>query len=229
MEKIYTIGMSGCYIVGIVLVGNCITRKLLGESFNVTGGVFIIVFLFFITTIIYYAYVVDGYLNKVTEKTILSTLAYTDPLTGIMNRTKYKEIIEELDNNNKENILVYSFDLNNLKRVNDKYGHEMGDTYIKTFANCLNEIFANIGFVGRIGGDEFSVIVENTINDIDNSISRLHDCFAESMKECNVEYEVSFAYGCADNKVENLSINELINLADERMYAYKKQQKMARD
>lgn len=226
MEKVYTLGMSVCYILVVFLVGSNMLSENFSKSNIKTTIIIALIGCFFITTIVYYAYVVEGYLDKVTENRILSTIVYTDPLTGIMNRTKYEEIVEEIEKESKESIIVYSFDLNNLKKVNDKYGHEMGDMYIKGFANSLKEIFESIGFVGRLGGDEFTVILENS--DIDNGIDKLQRCFSKYMKEYNIDYEASFAYGIADSRLENVSIKDLINLADDRMYEYKKQQKITR-
>lgn len=225
MEKIYTVGISLCYIIGIALIIISFTDDLFMKKSIGCNCLIVLVFCLFLITIIYYAYVADGYLNRVTEKRILSTLAYTDSLTGIYNRTKFEEFLNDLENKDIDNICIYSFDLNNLKKINDKYGHDMGDVYIKSFGESINKVFGNLGFAARIGGDEFIVILENKSVETDNVYKKLNNCFKELMKGCKVEYKASFAFGTAYNKDEKLTIKELIDLADKRMYENKKQVK----
>ena len=183
-----------------------------------------------ITVIVYYAYVVKEYMNNITEQRVLSTLAYTDPLTGISNRTKYEEYIEELLAKKCENIAIFSFDLNNLKKINDSNGHEAGDAYIKGFAKTLKHVFESQGFIGRIGGDEFIVILEKKIIDSNEYIEKMQTMFSQCIEKEKFEFEASFAYGYANNDIDkNSEIKALISLSDKRMYKCKKEQKLGRD
>ena len=181
---------------------------------------------FFINVLAYYSYVVEHYMDKITEKNILARFAYTDHLTGLSNRTKYEEIIEEIKSNKSTNITIISFDLNNLKKVNDNIGHDAGDAYIKTFAKCIKKILVGCDYIGRIGGDEFCVIFVSKINEISKLMNKLESLFVSEMKDKNWEYKASFAYGYASNKEDDvIDIDELIKLADDRMYTYKANQK----
>jgi len=82
-------------------------------------------------------------------------LAYTDGLTNTNNRAAVDIKFKELDNKYKSNITIVSFDLNNFKYVNDNFGHHIGDELLIKFAGILQETLGSIGFVGRMGGDEF--------------------------------------------------------------------------
>ena len=230
IEKLFIIGMSAFYCL-------CMITILISKIINVVywdkyGNYFImgLIFEFFLVMIIYYAYVVKEYINNITEQRILATLAYTDPLTGIMNRTKYEEVVSEIDIKDNKKVTIVSFDLNNLKRINDNNGHEAGDVYIKTFTETLKDVFEEFGFIGRIGGDEFIVIIENKALEINKLIDKMQDIFSKRMNEKECGFEASFAYGFANSSVDGVDdIKELIKLSDKRMYDCKKEQKLGRE
>lgn len=89
---------------------------------------------------------------------ILQHKAYLDNATGLPNKNKCEEILGEL--NPPEDIIVCSFDLNNLRRINDSMGHDAGDAYIYRFAVCLRSSIPSEHFVGRLGGDEFIAVLQ---------------------------------------------------------------------
>lgn len=79
-------------------------------------------------------------LSELERKSYLESLAYQDALTGLMNRAKLDEFVDGI---RRDNVKVYSvlfIDLNNLKFVNDNYGHDEGDTFIRVFCNVLKKI-----------------------------------------------------------------------------------------
>ncbi len=101
-------------------------------------------------------------IEQAKESTLYRKLAFTDELTGLSNRTAFKEDLEKRMEPDKvagaTKILptvVYMFDLNDLKKCNDTYGHDYGDQYIKMAADILKKLFAQSGKCYRIGGDEF--------------------------------------------------------------------------
>lgn len=101
-------------------------------------------------------------IEQARESALYRKLAFTDELTGLSNRTAFKEDLEKRMGMDKrtgeETILptvVFMFDLNDLKKCNDTYGHDYGDQYIKMAADALKKLFAEEGKCYRIGGDEF--------------------------------------------------------------------------
>lgn len=101
-------------------------------------------------------------MEQARESALYRKLAFTDELTGLSNRTAFKEDLEkrmEVDRATGEAkilpTVVYMFDLNDLKKRNDTYGHDYGDQYIKMAAGILKKLFAQGGKCYRIGGDEF--------------------------------------------------------------------------
>lgn len=85
-------------------------------------------------------------------------LADMDALTGMFSRSSYERDIQNIILNS--GIMIVSFDLNNLKLCNDKYGHKMGDEYLLSASALIAKIFQKYGKIYRIGGDEFCCIIE---------------------------------------------------------------------
>ncbi|MDL2224722.1 GGDEF domain-containing protein [Eubacteriales bacterium OttesenSCG-928-M02] len=91
----------------------------------------------------------------------LGKIAFVDSLTGVNNRASTEQLIEQLQlKQSEDNLLVFMFDMNDLKQTNDSLGHQRGDQLISAFAKVLEMANEYGGFVGRYGGDEFLVIIE---------------------------------------------------------------------
>lgn len=163
-----------------------------------------------------------------TEKAVLYRMAYTDELTHIYNRRFCEQTLRSLSSRQAE-YGVINLDLNGLKGINDTQGHQVGDKLISGFAQILKETFEGVGIVGRMGGDEFTVIIDSIEKfDYEAYIEKLF----EKMKEANEgenKFVYSTSYGYADSReiseVEKASKHkemEVYKLADQRMYEYKR-------
>lgn len=156
-------------------------------------------------------------------------LAYSDGLTEVGNRTAYEEKLKALENRKDGKFGVIIFDVNNLKIVNDNFGHEMGDKLIKYASVLIKSTFGKIGKVYRIGGDEFAVIIFNS-NPLENYNIYLND-FNEQMKEFHMKNEdelpivVAHGFSWCSELTED-EINQTIKRADEIMYENKKKLKL---
>ncbi|MCR5268360.1 MAG: GGDEF domain-containing protein [Lachnospiraceae bacterium] len=142
-----------------------------------------------------------------------------DVMTGFFSRRYYENDLRELSALDSEWIYV-SVDINGLKEVNDQFGHESGDQLIKGAAECMKQTFGNYGKYYRIGGDEFAMALL-----IDqNEFHKLIDQFETSMKTWSQNHHMilSMSYGSVSNLERSGSgIHEMIQLADQRMYASK--------
>ena len=145
-----------------------------------------------------------------------------DPLTGISNRHAYIEELQKLTNeeNLSEDLVVYSIDINGLKKVNDTLGHNAGDELICGAADCITAIFNKYGKVYRTGGDEFIVIANVETSQIYSLINQLNKLGASwKGKESKT---LSFSIGAAAKKDNpDLKPEKLVILADQRMYKAK--------
>jgi diguanylate cyclase (GGDEF)-like protein len=161
------------------------------------------------------------------ERDALTKLAYHDPLTGLYNRAKANERLQELDALDSE-IALINFDVNGLKYVNDNFGHEEGDCLLKTVADIIEKCFGEIGTNYRMSGDEFLCIVDPaglfTLN-------RACEAYDRELKEAskNSKYVISASYGIAYRKKDDSrSIQDIYMEADEKMYAMKEKSRYSR-
>lgn len=163
-------------------------------------------------------------MQKGMKYKLVKRLAYRDGLTSMRNRTAYLEELDRLVKAEKEQVGVIFLDINDLKQVNDKLGHDHGDYLIQLSAQAIHESFGKEGTVFRIGGDEFCVLVEG--EQIEQRYKKQLLEFYKSIKEKNgyedVEFEIQIAQGFSlCTKVNEERLNRCIAEADGRMYANK--------
>ena len=158
------------------------------------------------------------------EKESLTDLAYHDALTGLLNRTKYEEDLDELENGDSD-FAIISMDVNGLKEVNDNLGHGQGDKLLTGFAEILSNNFGDIGACYRIGGDEYMVIVDAAhIGQIHHAL--LNFTMDESDASQDLEYNIQASYGVAyRSETESGQAYKVYRLADQRMYEMKSEVK----
>lgn len=157
----------------------------------------------------------------------LDELANLDMNTNIPNKGNCDKFIRQHNilNNNHEHACIM-FDLNNLKIVNDTYGHAAGDVLIFNFAKILKKTVPSHYFIGRYGGDEFIAILLNTHKD---EVEKLLDRFSENIKGFGSDengVEISYAIGYElYSRYPNCTLQTLLELADKNMYLDKYEQK----
>ncbi len=149
-------------------------------------------------------------------------LSNHDNLTGLYNNRYFNEEIKRLINSRKYPISLIIGDLDNLKVVNDNYGHQIGDYYLKQTANIMKNIFRNEDVISRIGGDEFAVILPNTDeNSVLKMCSRVENEFAEIKKDNQDLNLLSISLGSFTLENNSFSFGEAYRIADKRMYQNK--------
>lgn len=168
------------------------------------------------------------------EKEVLYKLAYSDELTKLYNRRYCERIMDELTEK-QQYYTIFSFDLNNLKKINDSLGHQYGDELISGFANILKDTFSEDAVVGRMGGDEFIVLLDDkNIHGHDQSeyIKKYYEILERyNREEKNFQFSASFGYADmeeiqpVDGVVDS---RKVYALADNRMYEMKSKNKDAR-
>ena len=157
--------------------------------------------------------------KKDTEITKLSMETFKDSLTHVGNKGAYLQKMQEI-NQEKEDFAIVMVDINNLKEMNDKYGHKAGDLYIQGCCKMICDTFRHSP-VFRIGGDEFVVVVEN--KDYPNRytcLTRLKLAFEKSYnQEAENPWEkLSAAVGMAENSSDDYSAELVFKRADKAMY-----------
>lgn len=148
---------------------------------------------------------------------------YTDSLTKGNNRAACLSLLDSLEKKRNWDIAIIYMDLNRFKYVNDTFGHDKGDELIRIFARTLQKVFGEIGFAGRMGGDEFIAILrEFSDAEILKLCQRVEEILAEESKGIEFSYTMSSSYGIAIRKKgQSQSLQEILQKADEKMYEYK--------
>ena len=143
--------------------------------------------------------------------------ANVDALTGCGNRRAY---ISALEGGVEQGLSYLAIDINGLKEVNDKLGHDEGDRLIIGAAQCIEKCFGERGRVFRTGGDEFVVL---TTEEHLDTVLAAYEKQMQAWSEAN-RMELSTSYGCAASaEYPESSLPELAKIADRRMLQAKTQ------
>lgn len=173
-------------------------------------------------------------MEQARESALYRKLAFTDELTGLANRTAFREDLEKRMEPDKstgeEKILptvVYMFDLNDLKKCNDTYGHDYGDQYIKMAADTLKKIFVEDGKCYRIGGDEFCAWTPYvSMEEINEKLRMLEQDMQElDSRGFVVPVSISVGYAVYQEGVDGGGLYSTMKRADVMMYERKQEYK----
>lgn len=187
--------------VFIILIFACIPRSMI-----------LLVFTFMIQ------YIVTASLHDAARIAQLTYLKETDSLTRLFNKNKYNEMVS-MYYPNVDNITVIFWDLNNLKIINDTYGHEYGDKSLSALASVLYaHSDEQCRRVYRFGGDEFVMIIDNPH---DGEADRIISAVKDELVKCSydISIEISSAVGVASGNGSD--IIGIVKNADSAMYADK--------
>lgn len=160
----------------------------------------------------------------------LQNKVYLDESTGLPNKNKCEEILGQGHPVSAEApVALCGFDLNNLHTVNNRFGHEKGDEYIRSFAHQLGRVASETCFVGRDGGDEFiAVLWDADRAAVESCLARIRvnvNEYSEAHPDMPISYAVGYAL--SSDYDEPPTMRELFSQADKNMYIDKNRIKTA--
>jgi diguanylate cyclase (GGDEF)-like protein len=159
------------------------------------------------------------------ELKTLQLNAVTDPLTGLYNRRLFSETFEKELNRGRRYgspLGLVVLDLHRFKEVNDKHGHPRGDEVLRAAAATLKKALRTSDSAFRIGGDEFALLLPQTDAEQALALSRrVETVFAEMLKPLQLSVGVSMDHGVATFPQDGEQADQLIRVADERLYRLK--------
>lgn len=182
-----------------------------------------------------FIYTFLGYLVNAREKLLKKvreseekyrTLSLYDGLTELHNRRGFDFLAEQqlkTANRTKIQMLLLFVDVNNLKRINDTFGHQEGDKALIVTANILKKQIRKSDILARIGGDEFVALINKSIDNLPEILAnRLEESIrtynAEGINKSKLSFSIGFAHYYPTSPC---SIKELLNHADKNMYEQK--------
>ncbi len=202
-------------------VSSFVSKRFDGTSSYITTGIFIILIVVFISSIIS----ISKKLKDSYEKQIYEEIAHTDQLTKAKSRFAFETDFDRFFYESNEHLALIYFDFDDLKYINDHYGHIEGDKTLINGFNCIKSVFGKYGECYRIGGDEFAclsfkideILYKKLKNELNEKLLQ--------MKE-NLVYSIRISSGYSEQifyKDEKPS--DLILKADQHMYLDKTKNK----
>lgn len=181
--------------------------------------------------------IVEGFTNMVSiilknheslKKTIYQSKY--DKLTNVYNRHSFEDILIDImlkENGFKSDFSLVIIDIDNLKYINDIYGHLAGDELLQLFTTAIKKGIRYSDVFARYGGDEFIGVFFNIDeNDLANKFERVKKYLSNNPLEYNDNKIIcDFSYGIANYPQDSSDYNELVEIADKRMYEYKEKNK----
>lgn len=151
-------------------------------------------------------------------------LSRYDSLTMMLNRSSFDSIVSELIEMSKKKLVFVILDLDKLKKINDTYGHLIGDELIKTFSLELSKCFIGDDMCARYGGDEFVALSQERT---ESEVEELMIYLASNLKAGGVEKNgvyiyPKFSYGISTTSESLVTLDDLYRSADDKMYIQKR-------
>ncbi|MCR5651838.1 MAG: GGDEF domain-containing protein [Lachnospiraceae bacterium] len=163
------------------------------------------------------------------QNSLLNFNAYTDALTGVLNRRGiYDKTVSCLNGHESDHMIIFMVDLDHLKEINDNFGHAEGDNAIKVTATILKNLIGNRGYVGRYGGDEFlAIMAVRESDDKQEWIERIEGAIRKKAEKYNSNskrpYYVEMSVGGVEVSADSgMDFSQLIAKVDGLLYEAKK-------
>lgn len=156
----------------------------------------------------------------------LNYLAFTDVLTGLPNRemliNKLDSLVERSPEQHQHFAVVF-IDLDNYKKINDYKGHYIGDLLMKAIADRIKKIVFQQDMLGRLGGDEFTLIIQRDLSETEifAYVEKIRTALLETFVIENMDLHISASFGVARYPQDGINAVELLNYSDIAMYKAK--------
>ncbi len=180
--------------------------------------------------LVIFHYLLGELLTSKRRSEDLQRIATTDELTGLANRQRFREVVEEriaTAQITQEGFAVMLMDLDRFKEINDTLGHHYGDVLLRDLGPRLESAVSSGGLVARLGGDEFGVLPVDGAHDLsllDQIVTRLTRCVNEPFAVDELSLEVGVSIGIARYPEDGEDSHALLRCADIAMYAAKEAQ-----
>jgi diguanylate cyclase (GGDEF)-like protein/PAS domain S-box-containing protein len=163
--------------------------------------------------------------DRIRAETQIAHMARHDPLTGLANRIRLREMAEAALSAKSERpgrlAAVHCLDLDGFKPVNDAFGHLAGDDLLRLVGERLRAVARRGDLVARLGGDEFAILQTSGLRAVDKIARRFLSVFEAPFRIANAEVQIGASLGFAIAPQDGASLDELLAAADVALYAAK--------
>ena len=164
------------------------------------------------------------------DNRLLDEVAKSDELTGLYNRRGFLEYTQKAivdPSNRAKRALICYADMDNLKMINDKFGHDDGDFALREIASILKDTFRSTDIIGRLGGDEFVVFAIVGVDNCEDAIKeRIEQITKKHNEAAGKPYPIEMSTGIHEFECHSgLDLYEILDLADEKLYKEKSEKK----
>ena len=193
-----------------------------GNLYQNSFWVYSMLFLYtpiFIVSIVLFEVLLIQWRNR---ELLINEISRRDPLTGILNRRSIGEFLKKLEDRHQMYAVIL-LDLDYFKKINDTYGHDVGDQVLITVSNILSNIAIDGECLGRYGGEEFILILPALNKDqAINIANRCREAIAETLirNEDGTEFNISASFGVAISDATSKK-EDVIRMADQALYIAK--------
>jgi len=157
----------------------------------------------------------------------LKDMAEHDELTGTFNRHSFNELASSALNyciKTNQDVSLILFDLDNFKRINDNYGHDIGDWVLKETIKTCQQLSRKNDIIGRFGGEEFTILLPGCK---DQKAAELAEKYRKaiygiSTTETGFDFQISASFGICPSLTKNKTLSDVIKAADQAMYHAKR-------
>ena len=186
------------------------------------NGLIAIVSVIFIAIVLLLSGLTRVWLVSKENKNKFQTLAHTDALTGIYNRYGFDELAEKMISKNpKAHFVAVLLDIDDFKFVNDIYGHVYGDKALKSLADSMKAFFPSDALLGRNGGDEFCILLENySYEDVKEKLQQF-TMVPKTFSYKGKEHQFYISLGYAEYPTFASNRSQLMRCADAALYEIK--------
>ncbi len=163
----------------------------------------------------------------------LQRAAFLDALTGLPNRSALYEKIHDLQRDRRgpagtvAAVAALFVDLDGFKAINDTHGHLVGDEVLRQVAGHLVAAVRSTDYVGRWGGDEFMILLvgSDDLERVAETVRRLGQGVELSLQSTSSQVRIAFSVGLIDDIAPEATPDEVLSLADDRMYEHKRRRR----
>lgn len=153
----------------------------------------------------------------------MQTMISVDDLTHLNNRGQINRYLEQIHLNKDIRVIIMMIDINKFKNINDTYGHAEGDRALVIVSEALRQTCEQIKasvFLGRYGGDEFTIVIKNPEEDIlpEHLVEAIHEILSQKRAENQLPYELNVSIGYDVIRDSNDDANECLKRADKNLY-----------